>query len=107
MMDLSGKDQKKGNAIVASLTALSGVVTNLLGFVNLVKFLPFFEDNTHALFYIGVIVICICIPSTLFFGTEKRFVKTISYNQNNEEESSIDQLLVLFFFIFFIIINNN
>ena len=66
--------QKAGNSMVSTLSALSGILTNLLGFVNLVEFLPFFEDNAHALLYIGVIVVLLTLIPTILAGNEKRYV---------------------------------
>lgn len=65
--------QKTGNSIVSTLSALSGILTNLLGFVNIVKFLPFFQDNAHALLYIGVIVLNLTLIPTVIAGKEKRY----------------------------------
>lgn len=70
--------QKQGNSIVSTLSALSGILTNLLGFVNIVKYLPFFEDNAHALLYIGVIVLNLTLIPTVLAGKEKRYVPTPS-----------------------------
>ena len=68
------KQQKMGNAIISTLSALSGIITNLLGFVNLTRFLPFFQDDAHALLYIGVITVIVTLIPTLIAGKEKRFV---------------------------------
>ena len=69
-----GTQQKTGNAIVSALSAFSGILTNLLGFVDIVKYLPFFEDNAHALLYIGVLVIIITLVPTLLAASEKKYV---------------------------------
>jgi hypothetical protein len=77
VLDMCGTDseqQKRGNAIVSTLGALSGIMTNLLGFADLVKWFPFFQDNAHALFYIGVIVVIVTLIPTLLAAKEKRYV---------------------------------
>lgn len=75
VLDLCPESQQKtGNAVVSALSAFSGILTNLLGFVDIVKYVPIFEDNAHALLYIGVFVVIVTLIPTVLAGNEKKYI---------------------------------
>ena len=90
----SPEQQKTGNAVVSTLSALGGILTNLLGFINLVAFLPFFTDNAHALLYIGVIVVLVTLIPTLIAGQEKRFVAKKSSETSSVVSRNVSEIKV-------------
>ena len=101
VMDLCGsRNQKKGNAVVSTLAAASGILTNLLGFVDLVKIFPFFKDSAHALFYIGVIVVILSLIPTVIAAREKRYVP--ENNPHIQQGSWFREIFVCFLFFFLI-----
>ena len=94
VLDICGEEQQnQGNAIYSAFGAAAGIATNLLGFVDITKFLPFFQDNSHAIFYIGVVVMLLCLIPTLLAAKEIRYVPEPRM-EGEKEESPFKRLIV-------------
>eukprot|EP01094_Clydonella_sp_ATCC50884_P000635 TRINITY_DN10481_c0_g1_i2.p1 TRINITY_DN10481_c0_g1~~TRINITY_DN10481_c0_g1_i2.p1 ORF type:complete len:419 (+),score=79.19 TRINITY_DN10481_c0_g1_i2:199-1455(+) len=63
--------QMSAQSLVSFLGAFASVGANLCGMINFVAFAPFFEDNNHAVFYIGAVVLLATTLPTLLFADER------------------------------------
>jgi len=91
VLDVCAADQQQqGNAIVSFLSSGAGVICNVLGFINLAKFFPFFGSNAQAVFYIGMVCVLLsCIP-TFIVGKEVPYkpIPDGTVNNNGTQSSS-------------------
>jgi hypothetical protein len=56
--------------LVSFLSSSAGVLCNVLGFVNLATFLPFFGTNAQAVFYTGMFFVLVTVIPTLLLANE-------------------------------------
>jgi len=63
-----------GTAAGSALNGFAGILAAFIGFIDFTSFLPFFDSNIEAVFYIGVILVILTTLPTLIAGKEKVWV---------------------------------